>query len=520
MKIKKILSLILMVIMATMCFTGCSSSELNYLSIANEVSELKNFKIDGSVELEMSKEILEELFGESIYVENVKIDLAGEVSVDNNYISIIPEITIDDVVFSDCEILMTEKGLFVEREGLVSFVRYVAKLNTVMCEETLNNFEESLNKELGTYAYIQLTDFSDMDAEDVKMMSSFMESSNIFEDFSTEILKDFESGLVTRDGNAYVITITPENAYSLFKNILSYLEKNIESIYDSVVSIIPTFKGTAIEYMFVVESGYEDNVYEDNVYEDNVYEDNVYEDNVYEDNVIDTVVEDLITNREAYILELKEGLLEINRGIVESKEDIDEVMDYLNGTKITSSLEKKGNKYIEKDVAVIEVENKKVIDVKSEITYTTIDINAKDCSSITYISIDDFTTLVDKIQYKINPVDYMEIQYYNYSNSASAELARKEGTESTYFEYRIIDDRIYLPLRKICEYFGEDVYWDNEEHKAYIVRGEEKIDMTGTIIEERTFIKMRDFEKLGYTLDWKDTGTGMYIVEIYKDINK
>ena len=175
---------------------------------------------------------------------------------------------------------------------------------------------------------------------------------------------------------------------------------------------------------------------------------------------------------------------------------------------------------IEKDMATVVIEDKKVIDLKSEITYTTIDIKVRDCSAITYISIDDFITLMDRVQYKINPVDYMEIQYHNYSNTASAELARIEGTETTYFEYRIIEDRIYLPLRKICEYFGEEVYWDNEEHKAYIVRGEEKIDMTGTIIEDRTFIKMRDFEKLGYTLDWKDMGNNSYIVEIYKDINK
>ena len=74
--------------------------------------------------------------------------------------------------------------------------------------------------------------------------------------------------------------------------------------------------------------------------------------------------------------------------------------------------------------------------------------------------------------------------------------------------------------KKKCEWMDREVYWDNEEHKAYIVRGEEKIDMTGTIIEDRTFIKMRDFEKLGYTLDWKDMGNNSYIVEIYKDINK
>lgn len=495
MRIKRILSLVLMIIMATMCFTGCSSTELNYLSIANEVAQLKNFKIDGSVELNMSKELVEELFDEGVNIENVKIDLTGEVSVDNKYVSITPKITIDELVLSDCEILMTEKGIFAEREGLVSFVKYVLKLNTVMSDETLNKFEEALNKELGTYAYIQLTDFSDMSEEDVKMMSELMDSSSVYEGFVKDIFKDFDSELVTRDGNAYVITITPESSYLLIKNLLSYLEQNIESIYDSVVNIIPTFKGTAIEYMFVVESG-------------------------YEEDCLDIVVNDLVENREEYILELKEGLLEISKEIVELKDDIDEVIDYLNGTKITSSLEKKGNKYIEKDMATVVIEDKKVIDLKSEITYTTIDIKVRDCSAITYISIDDFITLMDRVQYKINPVDYMEIQYHNYSNTASAELARIEGTETTYFEYRIIEDRIYLPLRKICEYFGEEVYWDNEEHKAYIVRGEEKIDMTGTIIEDRTFIKMRDFEKLGYTLDWKDMGNNSYIVEIYKDINK
>ena len=301
--------------------------------------------------------------------------------------------------------------------------------------------------------------------------------------------------MVTRDGNAYVITMTPENAFSLVKNILSYLEKNIESIYDSVLNILPTFKGTIVEEMFVTESG-------------------------LEDNAIDFVVEDLTTNKELYVLSLKEGLLGVNKEILDENENIEEVIDFLKGTKVTSSLEKKGNQYIEKDTAVVKVDSKEVVNIVSEIIYTTIDIKAKDYSGITYISFDDFTSLVDRIQYKVNPVEYMEIQYYNYSNSASAELARKEGTETTYFEYRIIEDRIYLPLRKICEYFGEEVYWDNEEHKAYIIRGEEKIDMTGTIINDRTFIKMRDFEKLGYTLDWKDTGTGMYIVDIHKNINK
>lgn len=500
MRIKRILSLILMVVMATMCFTGCSSNELNYFSIAREVSELTSFKIDGSVNLsiadtEIAKEMISDYFyEEDVNISDIKLDLAGEVSVDNKYMTLLPKLTVDDKLLFDGEVVMTEKGVFVDRELLISVVRLVCEYETVMSNEKLNLLEERLNKELGTYAYIQLTDFAEIDVEDVKIMNGMNEATKIFEGFFKELFSDFDSKLVSKDGNAYVITLTPENSLSLFKNLLSYVETNIDRIYDSVLTIIPTFKGTIVEEILITSGESED--------------------------VLSYVVNDLTENREEYILGVKQGILEITQSLLEEKEYIDYGLQVLKGTELKSSLEKKGNQYIEKESFVLNIEGQKVLSVTSDIAYTKIDIKAKDYSNLTYISIDDFGTIANRVQYKVNPVEYMEIQYYNYSDSASAELTRIEGTESSWFDYRIIDDRIYLPLRKICEYFGEDVYWDNEEHKAYIVRGEDKIDMTGTIIEDRTFIKMRDFEKLGYTLDWKDTGTGMYIVEIHKDINK
>ena len=76
--------------------------------------------------------------------------------------------------------------------------------------------------------------------------------------------------------------------------------------------------------------------------------------------------------------------------------------------------------------------------------------------------------------------------------------------------YHLIDDRIYLPLRQICETFSEKVEWDDIERKAYIVREDEKIDMTGIIIDNKTYIKIRDFEKLNYTITYSQDGNKNY----------
>ncbi|MDF2678141.1 MAG: hypothetical protein K0Q97_2481, partial [Bacillota bacterium] len=54
--------------------------------------------------------------------------------------------------------------------------------------------------------------------------------------------------------------------------------------------------------------------------------------------------------------------------------------------------------------------------------------------------------------------------------------------------------------RYIGESFGEEVMWDNENKKAYVVRDNVKIDMTGVLVDSTTMVKVRDFEKLGYKI--------------------
>ncbi len=71
---------------------------------------------------------------------------------------------------------------------------------------------------------------------------------------------------------------------------------------------------------------------------------------------------------------------------------------------------------------------------------------------------------------------------------------------------RVIDNTTYLPLRSIGEACGEDVAWDSAKKQAYVLQGEEKIYVNGFTDAKvgRSYLKVRDFEKLGYTVDYQD----------------
>lgn len=84
-------------------------------------------------------------------------------------------------------------------------------------------------------------------------------------------------------------------------------------------------------------------------------------------------------------------------------------------------------------------------------------------------------------------------------------------------QFYIIDGRIYLPMRYIAESFGETVEWDGQARKAYVVRGNEKIDMSGIIYDGTTYIKIRDFEKLGYTVSYEEDEWGEKIATVIKN---
>ncbi len=81
-------------------------------------------------------------------------------------------------------------------------------------------------------------------------------------------------------------------------------------------------------------------------------------------------------------------------------------------------------------------------------------------------------------------------------------------------DVELIDNSTYLPLRQIAESCGLTVEWDSEARKAYVIKDDINVDMTGTIIGNRTYVKVRDFEKLGAVIEYDE-----YMPENYTDDN-
>lgn len=104
-----------------------------------------------------------------------------------------------------------------------------------------------------------------------------------------------------------------------------------------------------------------------------------------------------------------------------------------------------------------------------------------------------------------NESKYVNIQYEKgEGHTASVEFYNGVTCELNYI---IKEDRLYLPLRATCEGLGYEVKWDELEEKAYVVnKAGEEVDMTGMVVDDRTYIKVRDFEKIGLSVEYTESG--------------
>ena len=90
-------------------------------------------------------------------------------------------------------------------------------------------------------------------------------------------------------------------------------------------------------------------------------------------------------------------------------------------------------------------------------------------------------------------------------------------TTTTESSAELIDNSVYLPLRQLMENAGYEVSWDGEARKAYVTVDGQKIEMTGTIVNNKTYVKVRDFEKLGATVKYEET---IHSSNAYNDFSK
>ena len=194
--------------------------------------------------------------------------------------------------------------------------------------------------------------------------------------------------------------------------------------------------------------------------------------------------------------------------------------------KIISDIKLSDDYYLPTENEEITNEDFFYIEIKSETTIKNID--EFDLTFTASKTTEDYEKALEKQYNKLDPYKIINISWYDYyedeANYSSVRSSRNITEDEFYMDYDyetkqfyIIDGRIYLPMRYIAESFGETVEWDGQARKAYVVRGNEKIDMSGIIYDGTTYIKIRDFEKLGYTVSYEEDEWGEKIATVVKN---
>lgn len=459
---KRVISLMLVCVMLIFMLTGCGVNELGYLNLSKEIGNLTQFDFNNSTQVELSKAVT----GEDVDY-NIDLDIEGEVNIEDlnsMFMNFDLMFKINDLGNENpLNFKITDNKVYISKNSILELIKLEEIFNGTHENEKVIN--ELYNVELKNVEYIMIADlneyYSDIDHE-----IKYKDINDSAMNYLTSAFKGFDSKLITKENNGYSIKLTSASAVEFIERIITYISNNKDLVFDETIKYI-----------------------------ENIYDDiNMQE--------LDSTTDD---NKEAMLTELRGSRQEFYDFVDEAvlfleSEGLQTYEEMFDGSEINEEIYKNGSSYVEKLQAELVVEDLIIGNIESNTEITQADIE-KISVFENYITADELEDIYNKTENKINPVQKLEMMWYPDSYSAEVNKIRlDEQTDWDYQSFAIIEDRIYLPLRYIGESFGEEVMWDNENKKAYVVRDNVKIDMTGVLVNSTTMVKVRDFEKLGYKI--------------------
>jgi copper amine oxidase-like protein len=456
--IKKLVSLAVVGVMSISMLTGCGVNDLGYLKYTKDLSNITEYSFENTTTINVSEEMAGEEF-------NVDFTLDGEVNLEDlesMYMSFDLLFNVNDMAIENpMNFKIVDNKVYVSKNSLLEVITLARILES---DSEAKVMQEVYDNDLSDVDYILLTDLGDVYKD-----MSYKEMSDNGYDYLTKAFKGFDSKIITKTSKGYSIELSSENALTFVQNLVTYLYENKTIVFDETVS-----------------------------YVENVYS-NMEIEGFTEEDKQEMFVE-LEESREDFYEFIDEAALFLASG------ELDTYIDMIEDSKIKSEIYKEGKKYIEKDEVKIVYEG---IEMGSLVSETIILPETIEKTQIegNIVEVEKLEGLLNTAEDKINPIQKMELEWYPGDEDAMVTSTRLEGnTDFDIQPYTIIDGRIYLPLRYIGEAFGEEVSWEDATKTAYIVRGAEKIEVTGILFNSKTMIKVRDFEKLGYKVEFVQDG--------------
>ncbi|PKM93921.1 MAG: hypothetical protein CVU84_13510 [Firmicutes bacterium HGW-Firmicutes-1] len=514
MKMKKVLACLFVIILTTGMFVGCSTEELALYKLSNDLTTLmytKPVQSEGKIDLQL--DVLPEAVTEYAGEEEAILTKTLEFVKANSLTYIIKSDVANKKIEANFNFVNEKTSakiplMTVLRNQDITYVKVDDYINFI--KQNITNGTDTENKEVnaeidklfGDLQYLSVSEdeiiqfFNQMitssmgtDETVAAEMGSMYEqlikesldpayalekqklNNQIVEQLLQKAYKEYSLDIVKQEGNKYSVTL---DATNLGKTVFGFADYSLEHTEDIGNTIKEFLNNLTVEQYSMLVGAYAiDNINKEMVAKS-----------------IDDLILDVKDNKIKYKSAIQQGLLMYD-GMIKQ---------YIDGSVVQMTKGKESDGTYTSDFKA----RIKISDPLTQLTEfdATLIINetVKEIAPFTVqVPTTNVTTFTEylKLIPKVLSVDITS-ETYDMINLENAMMGFSEEIEVI-----MIDDYSYLPLRKVVEMFGEKIEWDNINKVAYIVRGDVKIKVDNVIVKNSTsYIKTREFEKLGYTVGW------------------
>lgn len=453
---KKFLAILIMLMAAFGC-TACSDSLVGLVQTGAEMSALDKVQQTGEIVLLAESALTDDVtdckftFKSETDNKNLKAKLVGNLAYGDTVLPVTVYIDNVKIYFNTAELIAIYSDFATNSESVAELKSAFGNAEwlciNMLDDETWSEYQKVM-LDIGI-----LND--DLYDEIIGLFSSLKKA-----------YSDFNSSIVTKKGSTYTVSLDNQSTIAFIENFLKYSAEHCTDIASALTA-------------WVDESALFDNEYKAEI------KSTVYAAVSMAQGLTDSDWAELEDELQAgaqslpFDCSLKYSL---TRNSAKSF-SADFALDYKT-TELTS------------DVSAFKLQGKS----------DTVAVNSVkiDIPTEKILNIDDVKT--DNLTPKsVSATIYLDEDYMSYHHYYDLPYLQNSGVNTP--NVRIINNTTYLGLRAVAEACGEEVGWSSEKKSAYVVRDGKPVYISGYSDTNlgRSYLKIRDFEKLGYVVDYTKT---------------
>ena len=473
---KRWLALLLVLLMGMSLLSGCSPAEKGYYSLMSEANTQLVFEDTGSYTVDLAALPSSMFTGQDALSAQTLSNALGQMRIEyKGQVDMRQQVFHYDYVILNSH-TRTQQGAFsiVYKNG-VMYIK-IDQLMSLIKDFCTPAERDNLDR---VFAGVEWVSLSDQDMTGLSPGSQAGISGQLlynssgqqllfkklFDGLVNDVYNDYSTSLVTQSGNKYTMTLRGSDLMDVFKSGAVYTINNVDKLSQSLKNFLNSLSPAEAAQLGLTHD----------------------------------VRLEALQSLDEMVLEVKQDSQSAIREIESmSTASETELLKIINDSEITSSIEKSGNSTYKINTRVhlnisdpAKPWDRLVCTFTAEQAITT-------GGTVQVIAPAGAVSLAE-LQGRMPRQMTVNIDTGNYSSSNGL------FTNSGRLSVQMVDGRTHLPLRMVGESLGETVGWDQAAHQAYVLQNGQRINMTGIIVNNRTYIKMRDFEKLGFTVGWNDS---------------